>query len=238
LYHNRAARPCRYGAAIHAPANPIFSALAAQGLFRAECGWLEELGPDVAPTLWIAACAGMGSEREALHVDGGATLAGALHCRSDALPFPDAEVRGIALLHALEVPGTDFALLRECVRVLAPGTDLLVFGVHPMSIWHGSRWLVRRNYRRHLRVRWPARMMWLLRDLGLGAVSVCGLGMYSNRGAVVLRDARSGPFSPLYAVRARKVLAGFAGRTRARVAKVEGSPVWAPTATTREGLAA
>ncbi len=225
-------------AAIARTPPPLWTTLDRQGLFRAERGWLADLGPGIAPQLWIAATPDPRAAGAALHVAGPDRLGGAIACRSDALPFPDDGVVGVALLHALEVPGIDYRLLRECVRVLAPGSDLLLFGVHPLSLWHCVRWTTRSRHRRELRVRWPARLMWLLRGLGLGAVSVCGLAPAPARDPIELRDARSGPWSPFYVVRARKIVAQFCGPLRIERPAARVVPLWSPSARIRSGDAA
>lgn len=61
---------------------------------------------------------------------------GDLHGRGDEpLPFVDEAFDLILLRHALEVSSVPAQLLRETVRVLAPGGLLVLTGLHPISGW-------------------------------------------------------------------------------------------------------
>jgi SAM-dependent methyltransferase len=61
---------------------------------------------------------------------------GDLHGRgNEPLPFVDEAFELILLRHALEVSAAPSQLLREAVRVLAPGGLLVLTGLHPISGW-------------------------------------------------------------------------------------------------------
>jgi len=66
----------------------------------------------------------------------GERYAGDLHAALDEpLPFVDEAFELVFVCHALEVVPQAPAVLREAIRVLAPGGTLAVAGVHPLSGW-------------------------------------------------------------------------------------------------------
>lgn len=68
------------------------------------------------------------------HVDG-VRLCGDMVCEPDALAWEDAAFQMVVVQHAGEsLPSTD-GLVRELIRVLAPGGVMLWFGLNPYSPW-------------------------------------------------------------------------------------------------------
>jgi SAM-dependent methyltransferase len=59
----------------------------------------------------------------------------ALHCSSDALPFPDQSIDLVVLPHTLELARDAHLTLREVERVLMPEGRLVIMGFNPASLW-------------------------------------------------------------------------------------------------------
>ena len=132
-------------------------------------------------------------------------LSGAMHARLDALPFGDRTVRLLVLQHALD-RRLDPAVFGECVRVLATGGELLVFGLNPISPWRPwLAWQARRN-RARPRARMAGRVGALFGQLGLGTEGLAWIG--PNRpGATGDGDASSSTramFRAAYALTMKK----------------------------------
>lgn len=84
----------------------------------------------------------------------------------EAMPFVDEAFELVWLRHALEVVDTPHVIVREAVRVLAPGGVLVVTGVHPLSAWSPwFYWMTRGQAPRRLLA--PMTLRRLLQDDGL-----------------------------------------------------------------------
>lgn len=59
----------------------------------------------------------------------------ALHCLSEALPFPDQSLDLVLLPHALELSGDPHGTLAEVTRVLRPEGRVVIVGLNPTSLW-------------------------------------------------------------------------------------------------------
>ena len=59
----------------------------------------------------------------------------ALHCETDALPFPSASIDLVVLPHTLELARDPHQTLREVERVLVPEGRLVIAGFNPASLW-------------------------------------------------------------------------------------------------------
>lgn len=127
------------------------------------------IGP-AAPSAETGDCIG-------LRLGDGGLLSGALSARADALPFADGSVRLLVLQHALD-RRLDPAMYGECVRVLATGAELVVFGLNPVSPWRA--WLAwrSRNDPSRPRPRMAGRVGALFGHLGLGVQDLSWLGSY------------------------------------------------------------
>ena len=58
-----------------------------------------------------------------------------LFCEPEALPFAESSIDLLVMPHTLEWCHDPHAALREAVRVLVPEGKLLLFGLHPWSLW-------------------------------------------------------------------------------------------------------
>ena len=155
----------------------------------------------------------IGPESDVGGADDGITLAigerhvltGAMHARLDALPIADRTVRLLVLQHALD-RRLDPAVFGECVRVLATGGELLVFGLNPISPWRP--WLAwqARSHRARPRARMARRVGALFGQLGLGTEGLAWIGP-SRPGAAGDGDASSSTramFRAAYALSMKK----------------------------------
>ena len=135
----------------------------------------------------------------------GDVLSGAMHARLDALPIADRTVRLLVLQHTLD-RRLDPAVFGECVRVLATGGELLVFGLNPISPWRPwLAWQARRN-RARPRARMAGRVGALFGQLGLGTEGLAWIGP-SRPGAAGDGDASSSTgamFRAAYALTMKK----------------------------------
>lgn len=139
--------------------------------------------------VWIGPASDVGGVDDgiALAIGERAELSGAMRARLDALPFGDGTVRLLVLQHALD-RRLDPAVFGECVRVLATGGELLVFGLNPISPWRPwLAWQARRN-RARPRARMAGRVGALFGQLGLGTEALAWIGP-SRPGAAGEGDA-------------------------------------------------
>ena len=127
--------------------------------------------------VWISPCAPDAETADCIGLELGAdgAIEGAVRARGDALPFVDGSVRLLVIQHALD-RRLDPALYGECVRVLATGAELVVFGLNPVSPWRPwIAWHARSN-RARPRARMATRVAALFGQLGLGTQSVAWIG--------------------------------------------------------------
>ncbi len=64
-----------------------------------------------------------------------ASVATALHCEFDALPFPANSIDLLVLPHTLELARDPHQTLREVERVLVPEGRVVITGFNPASLW-------------------------------------------------------------------------------------------------------
>ncbi len=131
-------------------------------------------------------------------------VGGCVKANAAALPFLDDCWPRIVLQHALDVRGESLQLLREAVRILVPGGELLLFGFSPYSPWVWREWGAKPRFRHDVRPHLPGRLRALVERLGLAAIELRGFGprmggAISRIGADGLAGARA-----LYMLRARK----------------------------------
>lgn len=62
----------------------------------------------------------------------------ALHCESEALPFPDNALDLVVMPHTLELAADPHRALAEVTRVLRPEGKVVIVGLNPASLW-GAR---------------------------------------------------------------------------------------------------
>lgn len=62
----------------------------------------------------------------------------ALHCESEALPFPDQSLDLVVMPHTLELAADPHRALSEVTRVLRPEGKVVIVGLNPASLW-GAR---------------------------------------------------------------------------------------------------
>jgi SAM-dependent methyltransferase len=87
---------------------------------------LEALRANRMPHRWLAADG----------VDGGQPVrAVALHCDTDALPFPERSLDLVVLPHTLELARDPHLTLAEVERVLVPEGRIVILGFNPASLW-------------------------------------------------------------------------------------------------------
>jgi hypothetical protein len=186
--------------------------------------WISPCTPDEE----TADCIGL-----ALAEDG--TIGGAVRARADALPFGDGTVRLLVIQHALD-RRLDPAVYGECVRVLATGAELVVFGLNPVSPWRPwLAWHARRN-RARPRPRMATRVAALFGQLGLGMQSLSWIGS-TRPGHDAAPDASASPRAMLRAAWAicmkKPNDTVIPLRPRGLAAGVELSPGLVPNATPR-----
>ncbi|WP_248236621.1 class I SAM-dependent methyltransferase [Marinobacter bryozoorum] len=70
---------------------------------------------------------------------------GVVVCDPDELPFPSASIDLVILHHSADFSAWPHQVLREAVRVLRGGGQLLVIGFNPLSTWGARRLLSRRR---------------------------------------------------------------------------------------------
>lgn len=100
---------------------------------------------------------------------------GDLRARGDeALPVQDDSIHLALVRHVLEVSPWRSALLREIVRVLAPGGTLAIVGVHPLGGW--SPWMHWRGRGSRLALMAPEQLAHALRRHGLEIGRVARVG--------------------------------------------------------------
>lgn len=141
-----------------------------------------------------------------LHVAGAARLTGPVACAEDALPFEDGAWPRVVLQHVIERPGVGRELLAEAVRVLAPGGELVVFGLHPFSPGVVARWLSDARWRCEVAPVPPHRLAHVLGLIGLSRVTIEGRGSrWSARPQVGALAGSGGWGRCVYVLRARKL---------------------------------
>ena len=59
----------------------------------------------------------------------------ALHCDTDALPFPERSLDLVVLPHTLELARDPHLTLAEVERVLVPEGRIVILGINPASLW-------------------------------------------------------------------------------------------------------
>ncbi|HVF34360.1 MAG TPA: hypothetical protein VND91_03445 [Candidatus Saccharimonadia bacterium] len=178
-------------------------------LLATERRWFVQRRTSIAPgtRLWIgpAALDAANGDCVALVLGDDGLLSGGLHARADALPLSDGSVRLLVLQHALD-RRVDPAVFGECVRVLATGGEIVVFGLNPISPWRP--WLAwqTRSQRARPRPRMASRIAALFGQLGLGREDISWLGS-SHPGAVGDDEAsssRRAMFRAAYALTMKK----------------------------------
>lgn len=194
------------------PSDPatLWSAASPLGeLLATERRWFVQRRTAIAPgtRLWIgpAALDAANGDCVALVLGDDGRLTGGLQGRADALPLADGSVRLLVLQHALD-RRVDPAVFGECVRVLATGGELVVFGLNPISPWRP--WLAWRTRRQRARPRprMASRIAALFGQLGLGREDICWIGS-SHPGAIADDDAsssRGAMFRAAYALTMKK----------------------------------
>jgi SAM-dependent methyltransferase len=98
-------------------------------------GLLLSAGGEDPPALPLLACWAH------MHVDGERYGGDVVAAPAEPLPFVDDAFELVWLRHALEVVAAPHEVLKEAMRVLAPGGTLVVAGMHPVSAW--SPWFYR-----------------------------------------------------------------------------------------------
>lgn len=199
-------------------------------LVAAERAWLESRRVQwpQAFELWVHPAA-MPAERGcvslALATEG--RLDGALRARADRMPFADDSVPRVVLQHALDLRPAPRALLREAVRMLAPGGHLVVFGFDALSptIWRCR--ITRRGMRRAVGMNLPARLAQLGAQLGLSDIHRFGF----SAGDAPVREG--GWPRPAYALVARKNARNVIALRRAAGAKARAVGGLVPAANRR-----
>jgi SAM-dependent methyltransferase len=183
----------------------FWSAEPVASLIAAERAWLESRRVQwpQATEVWVhparvaqqSGCLSLG-----LSDDG--RLAGPLVARADLLPFADDSVQRIVLQHALDMRPAPQALLRESVRVLAPGGILVLFGFDALSptIWRCR--IARGTVRRAVGVQLPGRLAMLGTQLGLSDIQRFGFSADAAAGTSAVREG--GWPRPAFALQARK----------------------------------
>jgi len=84
---------------------------------------LEALRANRMPHRWLASDSGPGPR------------AVALHCDTDALPFPERSLDLVVLPHTLELARDPHLTLAEVERVLVPEGRVVILGLNPASLW-------------------------------------------------------------------------------------------------------
>ncbi len=211
------------------------------GLLALERRWLasRRIGVVSGAKVWIApipveAAAG---DCIGLVLAGAGRLTGPMCARADALPFADGSVRLLVLQHALDRP-FEAAVYGECVRVLATGAELVVFGLNPLSAWRPwVAWRARRNGARP-RARMASRVGALFGQLGLATQSLTWIGPH-RPGSIMVDDASVSPramFRAAYALSMRKPHDSVIRlRPRSADREVDFGPGFVPNATPRVG---
>lgn len=141
-----------------------------------------------------------------LHVERDHRLGGPVTCAEDALPFEDGAWPRVVLQHVIERPGVGRSLLAESVRVLAPGGELVVFGLDPFAPGVLGRWVSDAGWRREIAPVPPYRLAHVVGLMGLARVSVEGRGPRWRAFPAPAELTRSGGWGRcLYVLRARKL---------------------------------
>jgi SAM-dependent methyltransferase len=141
-----------------------------------------------------------------LHAEPEHRLGGPLSCAEDALPFEDGAWPRVVLQHVIERPGVGRSLLSESVRVLAPGGELVVFGLDPFAPGVLGRWLFDALWRREVAPVPPYRLAHVVGLMGLARVSVEGRGPRWRSSPGPGGIVRAGGWGRcLYVLRARKL---------------------------------
>lgn len=132
----------------------------------------------------------------------GARYAGDLRAATDEpLAFVDDAFDVVWLRHALEVVSAPDAVLRETVRVLAPGGTLVIAGVHPLSAW--APWFYWKTRDAQHALHSPLQLVHSLRAAGLDVVSTRRVGsLWPHTAGSVARDRA--PWGGGYVMIARK----------------------------------
>ncbi len=183
-------------------------------------------------SLRIAPCALVSSGQAlGLHAVPDARLAGPLVCAEDALPFEDGAWPRVVLQHVIEKPGVGRALLAEAVRVLAPGGELVVFGLDPFAPGVLVRWLSDSRWRREIAPVPPHRLAHVVGLIGLARVTIEARGPRWRPWPVVGELAPAGGWGRcLYVLRARKLEARLIPRRRTLERVEVRAPGLAPSA--------
>jgi SAM-dependent methyltransferase len=202
------------------------------GVFEAELTWLARVSAHFAEMLRLMPGPDCDDGAAILYPDAERPghLAGAVRCAEAELPFADDSLRMIVLQHALDMRGASPALLRECIRVLAPGGELSLFCLNPVSPWWWRRRASDASARRHLRPSLPARRRQLLRQLGLTVVRSIGLGPRWHPAGSTHAWSESGDWRAVVALRAIKSAATVIPLRPRRPAFARGNGALVPTA--------
>jgi SAM-dependent methyltransferase len=182
----------------------------AKRVLEFECAWLatqqvHELENE--PTLLISPVAVRLPKAFSLVVSPPNKVVGTIRCESGVLPFGSDQLRRIVMLHALDCVGMDHGLLRECMRVLAPGGELILFGFNPLHPGVWPIWFELRSVSRPTKLMLAARLSFLLQSMGMSNIRLLKLNM--NTGTIVLSGMMSATLGLVYGLTAKKTSVQF-----------------------------
>lgn len=183
----------------------FWSAAPLATLIAAERAWLEarRVQWPQATEVWVhPARVAAQSGCLSLSLAAGGRLGGPLVARTDLLPFADDSVQRIVLQHVLDMRPAPASLLREAVRVLAPGGILVLFGFDALSPTMWRCRMTRRAVRRSVGVQLPGRLAMLGTQLGLSDIHRFGFSAATGEGPAAVREG--GWPQPAFALQARK----------------------------------
>jgi len=92
----------------------------------------------------------------------------------ESLPFVDDAFDLLLLRHAFEAAASPRELLRESIRLLAPGGTLVISGLHPLGLW--APWFHWRSRGRGLHLLSPTRLAHWLSQSGMLVEQVQRIG--------------------------------------------------------------
>ena len=159
---------------------PLSTLAEVRDLFAAERAWLAarpERGAG-GTRVWIArdpACEA-GPAWIVLTASEPGRVSGPLVAARASLPFADDSIARLVVQHGLDDEASPSAFLGDCVRVLAPGGELVLFSFDPMSLWHPWLRAQARRRREVLRMRLGSRLVALVRRLGLSEAEIHAIG--------------------------------------------------------------
>lgn len=148
------------------------------------------------------------SSAQALGLHAGTRLrvAGPVECAEDAFPFEDGAWPRVVLQHVIERPGVGRGLLAESIRVLAPGGELVIFGLDPFAPGVLARWISDPKWRCSVAPVAPYRLAHVVGMAGLARVTVEGRGPRWRSTPLAGELLETGGWGRcLYILRARKL---------------------------------